>query len=104
MIEVTVKVPEGIKDIISDISETIYVEALIEVVRKRMSSTQRRLKGLKKKIAAYEAKHGRSYEDFSQNVSDTIKGHDDWVDWSYLVKVADEIASKIEKFKLLIGK
>ena len=104
MIEVTVKVPEGIKDIISDISETIYVEALKEVVRKRMSYTQRHLKDLKKKIAAYEAQYGKSYEEFSQNVSDTIKGHDDWVDWSYLVKVADEIASKIEKFKLLIGK
>ena len=103
MIEVTVKVPEDIKDIISETGETIYVEALKEVARKRMSYTQRRLKNLKKKIAAYEARYGKSYEEFSQNVPDNIKGHDDWIECSYLVKVADELANKIEKLRLLIG-
>ncbi|ODS34712.1 MAG: hypothetical protein SCARUB_00148 [Candidatus Scalindua rubra] len=35
---------------------------------------------------------------------DTVKGHDDWMEWSYLVKVADELVNKIEKLRLLIGK
>jgi hypothetical protein len=43
-----------------------------------------------KKIAIFEAKYGKSYEAFSQSVPDTVKGHDDWIEWSYLVKVANE--------------
>ena len=103
MAEVTIKVPKDIKDLIADTSETIYVEAIKEVARKRMSSAQKRLKELKKKIAVYEAKYGKSYEKFSKKVPETVKGHDDWIEWSFLVKVATELAKKIEKFRFLIG-
>ena len=104
MVEVTVRVPEDIKDIISETSETIYVEALKEVARKRMSSIQRRLKQLRRKNSAYEKKYGKSYAEFSQNIPDTMKAHDDWIEWSYLVKVTDELAYKVEKLQLLLGK
>jgi hypothetical protein len=103
MAEVTIKIPKDIKDIIADTSETIYVEAIKEVARKRMSSAQKRLKELKKKIAIYESKYGRSSEEFSKKVPETVKGHDDWIEWSYLVKVATELAKKIEKLRFLIG-
>ncbi len=103
MAEVTIKVPEDLKDIVSETSDTIYVEALKEVGRRRISYTQKRLKELKKKIAGYEAKYGKSYEEFAQSLPDTVKGHDNWIEWSYLVKVADELAKKIEKLKLLVG-
>jgi len=43
-----------------------------------------------KKMAIFEAKYGKSYEEFSQSVPDTVKGHDDWIEWSYIVKVANE--------------
>ena len=43
-----------------------------------------------KKMAIFEAKYGKSFEEFSQCVPDTVKGHDDWIEWSYLVKVANE--------------
>ncbi len=104
MVEVTVRVPEDIKDIISETIETIYVEALKEVARKRISSIQRRLKQLRRKNSAYEKKCGKSYAEFSQNIPDTMKAHDDWIEWSYLVKVADELTYKVEKLKLLLGK
>lgn len=58
MAEVTIKIPKDIKDLIADTSETIYVEATKEVARKRMSSAQKRLKELKKKLAIYESKYG----------------------------------------------
>ena len=103
MAEITVKIPKDIKDLIADTSETIYVEALKEVAHKRISSTQKRLKELRKKIAIYEAKYGKSYEAFSQKVPETVKGHDDWIEWSYLVKVATELGKKIEKLRFLIG-
>ncbi|NUO09126.1 MAG: hypothetical protein HUU08_10675 [Candidatus Brocadia sp.] len=104
MAEVTVKVPKEIKDLIADTSETIYIEALKEVARKKISSTQKRLKELRKKIAIYETKYGKSYEEFSKKVPKTVKGHDDWIEWSYLVKITTELANKIEKLRLLIGK
>jgi len=104
MVEVTVRVPEDIKDIIAETSETIYVEALKEVARKRTSNIQRRLKELRRKNSAYERKYGKSYAEFSQNIPDTMKAHDDWIEWSYLVKVTDELAYKVEKLQLLLGK
>ena len=103
MAEVTIKIPKDIKDLIADTSETIYVEAIKEVARKRMSSTKKRLKELRKKIAIYEAKHGKSFDGFSKKVPETVKGHDDWIEWSYLVKVATELNRKIDKLRILIG-
>ena len=50
------------------------------------------------------AKYGKSYDEFSQTVPDTVKGHDDWIEWSYLVKVANVLSAKIEKLRLLLGK
>ncbi len=103
MVEVTVRVPRDLKDVIAETSETIYVEALKEVARKRMSNVQRRLNDLRNKDAVYERKYGKPYAEFSQNIPDTLKGHDDWIEWSYLVKVADELTNKLEKLELLLG-
>jgi hypothetical protein len=47
MVEITVKVPKDIKDIIAETSETIYVEALKEVAVKRMSYTHQQLEELR---------------------------------------------------------
>ncbi|OGP12085.1 MAG: hypothetical protein A2056_00500 [Deltaproteobacteria bacterium GWA2_42_85] len=103
MAEVTIKIPDDIKDILGEINEMIYVEAVKEIARKKITYVQRRLKEMRKKIAIYEAKYGKSYGEFSQNVPDTLKGHDDWIEWSYLVDIADELAKKIEKLRFLIG-
>lgn len=104
MTEVTIKIPEDIKDIIDGITEPLYVEALREIARKRFAYNQKKLKDYRGKIAIFEAKYGKSYEEFSQSVPDTVKGHGDWIEWSYLVKVANELSAKIEKLRLLIGK
>ena len=103
MAEVTIKIPDDIKDILGETNEMIYVEAVKEIARKKITYVQRRLKEMRKKIAIYEAKYGKSYGEFSQNVPDTLKGHDDWIEWSYLVDIADELAKKIEKLRFLIG-
>jgi len=104
MTEVSIKIPEDIKDIIDGITEPLYVEALREVARKRFAYNQKTLKEFRKKIAIFEAKYDKSYEEFSRSVPDTVKGHDDWIEWSYLTKVANELSAKIEKLRLLIGK
>ena len=104
MAEVTIKIPEAIKDIIEGMSDTIYVETLREVASKRMSHSQRRLKELRNKIGEYEAKYCKSYEEYSQSVADSKEGHDDWIEWSYYVKLSEELSHNIEKYKLLSGK
>jgi len=100
MTEITIKIPKDIKELIADTNETIYVEALKEVARKRISSTQKRLKELRKKIAIYEVKYGTSYAAFSHKVPETVKGHDDWIEWSYLVGVATALTNKILRTQL----
>jgi len=104
MAEVTLKIPEDIKDIIEETSETIYVEAIKDIARKKIVIMQKRLKDIRKKVAVYEARYGKSCDEFSLSVPDTLKGHNDWIAWSYLVKVANELSNKIEKIKLLTGK
>lgn len=104
MVEITVKVPKDIKDIIAETSETIYVEALKEVAVKRMSHTQQQLEELKGKIRFYENKYGKSCKEFARDAPDTIAGHDDWIEWTYLTKAAEELSTKIQKLHLLAGK
>ena len=98
MVEITIKVPKNIKDVINETSEAIYVEALKEVAFKRMTYTQQQLNELRTKINYYENKYGKSYEEFLKNVPNTMEGHDDWIDWTYLTKTADELFNKIQKF------
>ena len=92
MVEITVKVPKDIKDIIAETSEAIYVEALKEVAIKRMSHIQRQLEELRGKIRFYESKYGKSYKKFVQDVPDTLEGHDDWIEWIYLTRAAEELS------------
>ncbi len=103
MIEVTVRIPEEMKDIATETSETIYVEALKEVTRKRMADYRERFEELKEKMAVYENTYNKSFEDFSRSVPDTLEGHDDWIEWTYLVRVVSELENKINKLNILLG-
>jgi len=104
MVEVTIKIPEHIRDVVSEAGEAIYVEALNEVARKRLSHTRKRFEELTKKIAGYESKYGRTYEHFSQSLPDTPEAHDDWTEWSYVNSVSGELLNKIEKLELITGR
>jgi hypothetical protein len=104
MAEVTIKIPEDLKEAIVGTGETIYVEALKEVVRRKLPDMQKRLRSISRKLRAYESRYGRSYEEFCESVPDTIKGHDDWIEWSYLIKLADELSAKTARLTLVLGK
>lgn len=54
---------------------------------------------IENKIAIYEKKYGKSYKAFSESVSETPEGHDDWIEWSYFVKIATELSTKDKKIK-----
>mgnify|MGYP006310276499 CR=1 FL=1 len=103
MIEITVKVPKDLRDIVSSTGETLYVEALNQVAFKRISYLQKQTAELNQKTKIYEKKYRKSYEEFSCDVPDTVEGHDDWIEWSYLVKVTNELSKKIDRLRLLKG-
>jgi hypothetical protein len=94
MIEVKLKVPEKIAEIIPEISYAIYAEALKKAVRQRLIHFKKRIEEIKTQIAVYEAKYGKSYDEFSAYVPDTLEGHDDWAEWSYLHNVYGELSGK----------
>lgn len=104
MLEVTIEVPKDINDLVGEAGKAIYIEALKEVAFKRMSYSKRELEDLKEKIASFERKYNVSYEGFATDVPDTVQGHDDWIEWTYLIKVADELSHKISKLYFLMGK
>jgi len=103
MTEVIINVPKDMYDLVSEADKAIYIETLKEVAFKRMRYRKKELDDLKKKINSFESKYLKSYEDFMENVPDTIQGHDDWIEWTYLKKAADELSSKIDKLSLLMG-
>jgi len=104
MSEVTIEVPKDIKDLVGEAGKAIYIETLKEVAFKRMAYSKKDLEDLKKKIAFFERKYKRSYEEFVADVPDTVQGHDDWIEWTYLTKAAQELSSKINKLSFLMGK
>ena len=68
-----------------------------------MSYSKRELEDLKEKIAFFERKYKGSYDDFAADIPDTVQGHDDWIEWTYLTKAAQELSSKINKLSFLMG-
>ncbi len=103
MIEISVKVPKDVGDIITGTEETIYVEALHHVAFKKLSHLKEQLETYKKQTRVFEQKYHKTYEEFLQDVPDTIEGHDDWIDWSYLTNVAAELSRKVDLLSLLKG-
>ena len=103
MIEITVKVPKDVRDIVTAASETIYIEALNQVAFKRVSYFKKQLEEFENNIFSFERKYNKPFEDFLQDVPDTVEGHDDWIEWTYLTKAADELSKKINRLSLLKG-
>lgn len=104
MPEVTIEVPKDINDLVGEAGKAIYIETLKEVAFKRMSYSKRQLEDLKKKIAFFERKYNASYEEFLSDVPDNVQGHDDWIEWTYLIKTAEDLSNRIKKLSLLMGK
>ena len=104
MPEVTIEVPKDINDLVGEAGKAIYIETLKEVAFKRISYSKRQLEDLTEKIAFFERKYNTSYEEFVANVPDTVQGHDDWIEWTYLIKAAEDLSNKIQKLSFLMGK
>ena len=95
--EITLKVPKEMSELMAETSQTLYFEAIKEVVAKRLADTQKRLQRIQENMRQYEIKYHLPYEAFSEHVPDTMEAHDDWIAWAYLVKAANELAHKEER-------
>ncbi|MCG2776352.1 MAG: hypothetical protein L6406_11780 [Desulfobacterales bacterium] len=104
MPEITIEVPKDLKDLVPETGKAIYVEALKEVAFKRMSYNKMQLEELKEKITFFERKYKASYEGFLPDIPDTVQGHDDWIEWTYLIKAAEDLSNRIKKISFLMGK
>jgi hypothetical protein len=103
MVEITVKVPIDVRDIVTAAGETMYLEALSQVAFRRISVLQKQLEEFQNRIRFFEKKYQKPFNVFLLDVPDTVEGHDDWIEWTYLMKAADELSKKIEKLSLLKG-
>lgn len=102
MTEIKIKVPGSIHNILKDIDEPIYVEALKSVAQKKLVKKRKELNALKKKISSYEKKYSTTFEQFSNNVPDSKIGHEDWIEWTYLHNIYSELSSTIRKLNMLL--
>jgi len=64
MTEIVIKVPDYIKDLIDETTESIYLEALREVARKKRAEIEKKLKQVKKEISIYEKNMERPMMNF----------------------------------------
>ncbi|RMG35799.1 MAG: hypothetical protein D6732_09030 [Methanobacteriota archaeon] len=103
MTEITIKIPNDFQKIIDELDEPLYIEALKEVVRKKFLEKRKKLNAIQKKINAFQAKYSASFEEFAQNLPNTRKAHDDWIEWSYLESVAQELAKNVSRLEQLPG-
>lgn len=102
MTEVTIKVPPNIKDIVGEIEEPLYLEALKEVAKRKFLEKRKTFKRMRKQAAKFEAKYSATFEEFSQKVPDTPEAHDDWIEWTYLHEAIKELQNTIEKLERLL--
>ncbi|MFC2089052.1 hypothetical protein ACFLSX_05560 [Calditrichota bacterium] len=102
MTEITIQIPDSMYKIIEDIDEPIYEEAIKSVVKKKLTKKKIQLNRLKRKLARYELKYSKSYEDYENGVPDSISGHEDWIDWTYLHHAVKELNNTIGKIKILL--
>ncbi len=97
MAEISVNVPDNLKDLLPETGAGVLVEALRSVALRRVSYHRKELSTLKEKIALFEHKYSASYQDFLLNIPDTVVAHDDWIEWTYLIKAEEALSNKIDK-------
>jgi len=103
MTEISIKVPDDVKNLIEEIDEPLYMEAIKDVAKIKLAKKKKELKDLKRKIAKFESHYSADFSTFSKNLPNTMKSHDDWIEWSYLSKTAAEKQKKIEKLEMILG-
>ncbi len=104
MEEITLKLPNGFREIIEDIDEPLYIEAIKSVAKKKLLQKEKKIKTLQKSISKFETKYKMSFDEFAKNLPDTFQAHEDWVEWTYLNEVVRNLGKAVDKLNLLLKK
>ncbi len=96
MTEATIMIPDNIN--LKKVSDEIVYKAFNIAIRKKKKEIERELKRVETKIRKFEKKYKRDLEEFEREMGDSLKEHDDWMDWSFLVETQKQLASEKQNF------
>jgi len=104
MSQITIKISKELKSLIGEIDEPLYMEALKEIARKKMVLKRRKLNRIRNKIKRFEKQYSCTLNQYAAEMPDTLKAHDDWMEWSFLVESQKALEESIRKLEQLLGK
>ncbi len=104
MEEITIKLPDGYKTIIDELNDPIFIEAIKSVAKTKLKEKEKRLKEIQSELLQLQKKYQMNYEDFAQQVPDSFEGHEDWMEWRYLIETQQRLSRAVAKLKLLLQK
>jgi hypothetical protein len=102
MTEITIKVPNAIRELIKDIDEPIYLEAVKVIARKKLQSRRKQIKELELKNKQFEKKYSLNFDVFSTNLPDSKEAHDDWIEWTYIISTFNEMQKSMQKLEQIL--
>jgi hypothetical protein len=97
MTEATILIPDNLN--IKKVSDEIVYKAFNIAIEKKKEEIERELKRTDTKIKKFENKYKMSLEKFEKKMSDSLKAHDDWMDWSFLVENRQQLIEEMKNFK-----
>ena len=102
MTEITIKVPNAIRELIEEIDEPIYLEAVKVIARKKLQSRRKRIKELELKNKQFEKKYSLNFNLFSTNLPDGKEAHDDRIEWTYIISTFNEMQKSMQKLEQIL--
>ena len=78
--------------------------ALRKIARKKYNEKKKKLNRFRRRIRIYENRYNLTFEEFSKNLPDTKKAHDDWIEWTFLYESIKELEKTLLKLEQLLGK
>lgn len=105
MTTIQIQVPDNLAKLYKNVDEKILLEGVHDSYMRHIFERKKKLKEIKKKVAAFEKKYKTDFETFEKNFPDTSDQqiHEDWIEWSYFFEVANEIKKEIDEFERASG-
>ncbi len=97
MTEATIVIPNHIN--MKKISEDIIYHAFNIAVDKKKKELKKELKRTLQQIQKYERKYQTSLERFEREMGNSMREHDDWMEWSFLVENKNQLEIELENFQ-----
>lgn len=96
MTEAIIRLPGNID--VAKIPEELLYKAFAIAVSKQKKELKRELKQIDSKIKKFEKRYKKSLSEFESTMGDSVKEHDDWMDWSFLDETRKQILKDMENF------